>query len=83
MQSITTEVRRGVDLLMSSRAKRTAAIMAAAIISVEAKRSRIFGFSLLVRDRSFSSHPLAEYRRIKGENQSQDIVACASLCTRC
>jgi hypothetical protein len=39
MQSMITEVRREDDLLMSSRANRTAAMMAAAITSVEAKRS--------------------------------------------
>jgi hypothetical protein len=38
-QSWTTAVRRGEDLLMSSRANRTAAIMEAAMTRVEAKRS--------------------------------------------
>jgi hypothetical protein len=40
MESMTTEVRRGDDLLMSSRARRTAAMMAAATLHQERTRER-------------------------------------------
>ena len=68
-------------LLMSSRAKRTAAIMAAAITSVDAKRF-IFWDSRCSSAIALFISPIPQYRGIESENKSQLLVDCANPTAR-